>query len=297
MSDRAATVSDASATIARVDPRIFKRRFQLSSDLLVGRGLEIGGGANPQRLPAGATCAYFDVRDTAQLGDLFGVAMDYPILPMDRIPLEFPNGADFLIAHNVLEHSANPIATLIDWMAYVRDEGLMVLSIPSMQHCPGDAGRLVPPPEHLLDDFLTDDCDDAFESREHIYSFLLGWYEHIHPGTSKAVYTAHCLSEARRSGHDLHWHALDHEAAEFIIEAAALLSARDIDSVRSCRYGDASYPTLGESIFMFRVLHRAQDPNPRLEATRRRIADHAEKLRHDGEGLLARLGGPNKSKE
>lgn len=274
-----------------MDDRIYERRFELVHDLITGHGLEIGAGTRPQRLPDGATCVYFDRLDRDGFSSLFGTAPDYAIRPMDEIPSVFPDGADFLIAHNVLEHCASPITTLIGWLAFVRDGGLVVLSIPAKEHCPGDAGRLVPPPEHLIADFLLADPEDAFESREHIYSFLLGWRDQIHPQTSKDVYAAHCLSEARRSGHDLHWHALDHDAASFVVEAAALLSGRHIQWVRVASAEDPVHWTFGESIFAFRVTHHPLVvPSPALEKTRGRLVAFASVLRRNAAALEGKLG-------
>lgn len=238
-----------------VDTRIYERRSQMVNDLLsnMGTGMEIGAGASPHKLPVGVDCIYFDKLVRGQLENLFGTSIQYPVHPIEDAKSVFENGSPFLIAHNVLEHSADPISTLIFWMSLVAKNGLIVLSIPAKEHCPPDSMRAVPPPEHLLMDYLIDNTEDAFESREHIFSFLAGWRDYIHPESTKSEFLDHQLSEALRSGHDLHWHALDTNLAEFIVYSASILSKRMARIVRRCTYESEQYPTLGETILAIRL--------------------------------------------
>lgn len=236
-----------------VDPAIYTLRGRVTNDLLSGSGLEIGAGLHPQELPPNATCVYFDKLDAEALCDLFGASVPYSVHPIGEIGLLFPAGADFLIAHNVLEHSADPISTLMLWMSHVKPGGIVIISIPDKHYCPGDADRVVPPLEHILLDFLSANSDDSFESREHILSFLAGWHEYIRPGMSKSEYLAYCLSELGRSGHDLHWHAMDTDLAAMIIHASALLSKRSIRIVRTCTPSSEHFKTLGETIFAIQM--------------------------------------------
>ena len=118
--------------------------------------------------------------------------------------------------------------------------------------------RLVPPLEHLLLDHLLSRGESAFESKEHIYSFLLGWHECIHPDDDKASYIYHCLSEAQRSGHDLHWHALDREVSEAIVKLSALLSGVDVKDVTIYDTTTPQLTTFGELIMVYTIT-RSQD--------------------------------------
>lgn len=198
-------------------------RVEAANGFLRGKGIEIGAGTSPQPLPDGATCEYYDIRTTEQLAKLFKSEMKYDVRSVDEIPARFPNGADFLIAHNVVEHSSDPIGLLKRFQSYVRDGGLLVISLPFMDVCP-DAGRLPAPLEHLVLDHVLDRCDDVFESREHIYSFLLGWVDHIWlQRVTQKRYANFLLSEARRDEHDLHWHAFNTTNAIQTIEAACRL--------------------------------------------------------------------------
>ncbi len=198
-------------------------RFEATKAFLRGKGIEIGAGANPQHLPDGATCEYYDIRTTEQLAVLFKSEIKYDVRSVDEVPSRYPGGVDFLIAHNVIEHSSDPIGLLKRFQSYVRDGGTLVISLPFMEVCPDDQ-RLAAPLEHLVLDHILERGDDAFESREHIYSFLLGWVDHIWlQGETQKNYARFLLSEARRNGHDLHWHAFDTMNAMQIIEAACRL--------------------------------------------------------------------------
>ncbi|MFC1798559.1 hypothetical protein ACFLZL_01985, partial [Thermodesulfobacteriota bacterium] len=244
---------------ARIDPKIYLRRFALTSDLLVGHGIEIGAGDNPQKLPDGASCIYFDKRDKQDLQVLFQARLDYEVHLIDEIQAFFPDGASFLIAHNVLEHSPDPIGLLRSWFSFVRNDGMIVLSLPDKNHLPEDAMRIVPPIDHLILDHLFSRGEDTFESKEHLYSFLFGWRDKIYPHLDKAGYCDHALAEPHRSGHDLHWHAFDRLLCEKVIQTAGLLSGKDIDMVRICYPESSIFSTFGEVIYIFRVRRRTQE--------------------------------------
>ena len=232
---------------------IFALRYEATKDVLIGRGVELGAGPNPQRLPRAATCEYFDIRNESEIEQHFGKGISYEVHPIEQIPQRFPEGVDFLLAHNVLEHTSDPIKALLEWFSWVRDGGVVVISMPDMNYLPADAGRLVPPLEHILLDHVLERDDDSFESREHIYSFLLGWWDHVVVDSDKAAYVQHCLSEARRSGHDLHWHALDCERGTEVIEAAGLFGGIKLEFIRICNTESEPIATLGETIYVFRV--------------------------------------------
>lgn len=271
--------------IPQIDTRIFQRRYEATADLITGHGLEIGAGANPQLLPENVSCLYFDKRDLDGLQTLFHQRIDCQVHPIDDIPKYFPEGADFLIAHNVLEHSPDPIGLLRSWLSFVKDGGLMVLSLPDRQYCLPDAKRIPPSFAHLVLDHLHSRGEDTFESKEHIYSFLLGWREYIHPQADKIAYLDHCLAEPWRSGHDLHWHALDRELGEKIIRTAGLLSGRAIHMCRICTVDSTPLSTLGEAIFVFRVGQREETQDVYVDAVCVEIQRIADSLLSSGQVL------------
>lgn len=227
-------------------------RFDTSKPYLRGVGMEIGAGAFPQRLPEGVKCEYFDKRDAAGLAALFAVdekAFPYKVRTFQQFASVFPSGADFLIAHNVLEHSADPIGTLAGWMNYLKDGGVMALSVPDAERCP-DAGRLLPSTEHLLMDYLIERDESCYDSREHIYSFLMGWCD---SGRSekyaKTQFARDAHNATREPTADLHWHAYNETLFKSVIGYAALFAGKRVEPLASALPSGSS----GDIIAVFRV--------------------------------------------
>ncbi len=231
-------------------------RYKVIKSYLQGRGIEIGAGVYPQPLPEGVTCEYYDKRTEQELAQLFQVTEKDipPVHSLDTFWERFPGGADFLIAHNVLEHTSNPIKTLITWNSYVKDEGVVVISVPDAAYCP-DQGRLVPPFEHILYDYLLDRDDDSFESREHIYSFVMGW---IDDGFAKDMDKFNIAKRTHECAHalqnDLHWHAFNEQLLRSTVTTAALLSKRNI-TIEAIASPDRAEPyrTRGDIIYVYRI--------------------------------------------
>src|SRR5262249_27776468 len=151
--------------------------------------------------------------------------------PISQLAADFPDGADFLVAHNVLEHAPNPIGQLVQWNASVRDGGTVVLSLPHYRYCP-DSGRPVPPLAHLVEDYLASADGRDFVSREHGASFLLGWWQDFcayHQLESVAGFTAQALVDMHLEHQDLHWHAFDTKLTLGTVHAAAFFAGVESD--------------------------------------------------------------------
>jgi hypothetical protein len=216
---------------------IHEARLRTSGPFLRGRGIEIGAGLNPQRLPAGVVCERFDLRDADELARIEAAGRGQDI-SADQVPTSramheiascFPSGADFLIAHNVLEHCADPIGTLHAWFGYVRAGGVAVLSVPHRDFCP-DAGRLVPDLEHLLADHVLERDADHFESREHAYSCSAGWMNHWPDwlALDRRAIAERMHTVAAMPALDVHWHAFTPLLFDELLQAASLLAARPL---------------------------------------------------------------------
>lgn len=239
---------------------IYTLRYEITKSFLTGQGIEIGAGAFPQALPQGVSCAYFDKRTEQELVQLFQTekkAMPN-VYPLGAFWNKFPEGVDFLIAHHVLEHTSNPIKTLLEWHSYVKSGGIVVISVPDANYCP-DRGRLIPPFEHLLLDYLLERDDDSFESREHIYSFIMGW---IDDGFAKDMDKFNIAKRAHECAHapynDLHWHAFDEGLFESVIMAAGLFSEKQIVIEATATPDEESkYQTLGDIIYVYRIHHQS----------------------------------------
>lgn len=193
--------------------------------VLRGRGMEIGAGMAPHPLPPNAEAVYFDMRTAEELQAYFASeGVPYDVHPISEVFKRLPDGADFLIAHHVLEHTPDPIGVLKQWRQFLKPDGVMVITLPNHALC-SDKLRLLPTFEHIVLDHLLERDADSFESREHVLSFLTSWAD-VSPAfetMSKFDVCRHIASEAHRSGHDFHWHAFDHAIARQTIAAACLL--------------------------------------------------------------------------
>ena len=152
-------------------------RSVVANSFLHGHGAEIGAGPTPHAVPATASVKQYDVRTDDELKLLFGEA-EFDVSPVHQIQQDFPSGCDFLIAHNVLEHSPDPIGTLASWHSRVRADGTLVISLPDCKLCPDDR-RVVASLDHLLLDFACERNHLSFESKEHIPAFILGWLQQM----------------------------------------------------------------------------------------------------------------------
>lgn len=233
-------------------------RYKISRPYLKGLGIEIGPGSHPQTVDEEVTRICFDIRSRALLAEYVGNdAESVPVVyPMDDIPKMFPKGADFVIAHNVLEHSANPILELIRWHDYLRNGGVMVISMPHYSYCE-DRDRVLPSYQHVLFDYLFDRDSCVFESREHIYSFMLGWSAvEASANMSKKDFVFDALENAKRDNNDLHWHALDEPLMQFIIGCSCIFSGIGISFECIASPDKASQNvTKGDVIFIYKLIH------------------------------------------
>lgn len=252
----------------------FTERDRIRADtcgpFLLGRGIEIGAGISPQRLAPGASALQYDIRSPAELERLFGAAAATPARSVAQIPTDFPHGADFLIAHNVLEHAPDPIGTLIAWHGWVREGGIVALSLPDKSACP-DEVRLEPPFGHLLLDYLLGRDAHAFESREHVLSFGLAWprtddglaagpalWQRLRqllrrPRTDGAGgdAAARVFADLYEPAVDVHWHAFTVTLTEQTVLAACALAGRRADLLARVDPIDGEPRSKGDIILVY----------------------------------------------
>jgi len=262
----------------------YEIRYNVSREYLKGRGVEIGGGLYPSTLPGDCTCEHFDVRNRAELAQLFGAAEDDVgiVHPMEELHSRFPATADFLIAHNVLEHCPDPIGALIHWHRCLRDGGIAVLSIPDadFDQVP-DFGRLVPPVEHLLCDHLLRRDEKSFETKEHTYSCALGlgWVNYGNEGKLDKVELAKKVHRVARAPYNLlHFHAFNEALLKQTLLCGAVLGGHKLTLERTANYNTAPVRTKGDCIYIYRVYAQPEVPSP------------ANPLRAAAEEFATRLG-------
>ncbi|HZR82565.1 MAG TPA: methyltransferase domain-containing protein [Candidatus Binatia bacterium] len=267
-------------TVGPADSNPFARRdeirFELAAPFLKPGtvGIEIGAGAFPSQLPAGVRCEHFDKRGAEALSEYFHGAPTQPAGQLDEIRHAFPGGADFLIAHNVLEHTANPIGTLIQWFDFVKKGGIVVLSLPHREFCPGDSRRPLPTIEHLLLDYLTGEQCTSFGAREHLIAGCVGWAADW-PEVSKNEFASGVLQAAAGPDPEHHFHVFDDQLAEQVVTTAMwFYKCGELLLVASPHKNPA---TVGDIILIVRLVGDAAPP-PAIAAMRAFLGTALDRL-------------------
>lgn len=127
-------------------------------------GVEIGAGASPvpglDPRPIYVDC-FKSFGAEPNLADYYGHACALPF---------HDHSLDYVVASHVLEHVANPVAALVEWVRVVRPGGIIYCVVPDRRHT-WDHPRGLTPASHLLEDFLlrTTACDPT-----HIDEFAQG---------------------------------------------------------------------------------------------------------------------------
>jgi SAM-dependent methyltransferase len=159
-----------------------KTRLDLAASL-EGRGIEIGALNSPLPAPKAREILYVDVMDSKQL------KQSYPV-PGDIIKTDIlsdgehlairDSSIDFIIANHVLEHLANPLKALHDWVRCLKPNGKLLLAIPDKRFT-FDRARTNTTIRHLMQDFQAK-CDE----RSLVQTHAEEWVEKIdnlNPGT------------------------------------------------------------------------------------------------------------------
>jgi SAM-dependent methyltransferase len=224
-----------------------RNRTVLGDRFLAGRGFEIGAGALPSQHPGVRDIVFVDKRDPEGLAALFKAAIPYQVVTPDQAAAlcgrEGPR--DFVIAHHVLEHTPDPIRTMMSWLGLIRDGGRFFVSLPSDTNvCEKD--RVPTPIGHLLDDFLFERSGDDYESKGHILSFIDQWTvfdpeEFWYAKRGVLAFAEASLGEMRRGDHDLHWHTYQLPVARQVIEAAAHFTGRAVEWLVATTAGSSHY--------------------------------------------------------
>ena len=141
----------------------FAPREDLARRYLTGKGIEIGAGYWPLRLPPGVGVRYVDYVSRERLveesaGWAAEAHLDPGSIPrvdviddVERLSTFADATEDFVIANHVLEHAEDPIGALRNLLRVVRADGIVFLTLPDARQS-WDARRPRTTIEHLLRD-------------------------------------------------------------------------------------------------------------------------------------------------
>lgn len=185
--------------------RLFRRYIQSGSQVLdVGSGASMFYLINEGRWPFQITCLDLD---RTLLQNIAGERPDYHWMVATGQHLPFlSTSVDALYAGEVIEHVADPDATLTEWGRVLRPGGILIVTTPNRLRLLNRVNRDTVPVsiEHLIE-FTCEELDDMFKRngfrvlhREGIYLELLAlWrqrFPHIDPLAAEEPMPRHLLA-------------------------------------------------------------------------------------------------------
>jgi SAM-dependent methyltransferase len=133
-------------------------RKRIANRYLSGDGIEIGALHNPLPVPRSARVRYVDRLPVSELRAHYP-ELDYePLVPVDivddgeRLATIPDSSLDFVVANHFLEHTQDPVGTLLNAFRVLRPAGVLYLAVPDKRYT-FDRDRAVTPLDHLLRDF------------------------------------------------------------------------------------------------------------------------------------------------
>jgi SAM-dependent methyltransferase len=179
----------------------FKHRLN-GLALLRGRGIEVGALHHPCPLPANTEVDYVDAVPKAEVIRLFPevdaskIVDPKYIVDLDTQGLSplADESQDFAIINHVIEHVANPIATILEVTRVLRSGGYAVISAPDMRFT-FDKDRALTSWEHLVGEYEsnTTEISDA-----HYLDFLHAVHPEVFERTPEDIQKTVASVRARR---------------------------------------------------------------------------------------------------
>jgi SAM-dependent methyltransferase len=138
--------------------RVVSARTRIANRYLSGEGIEIGALHNPLPLPQSARVRYVDRLSVSELRTHYPELDHEPLVQVDivddgeRLATIADSSLDFVVANHFLEHTQDPVGTLLNAFRVLRPGGVLYLAVPDKRYT-FDRDRAVTPLDHLLRDF------------------------------------------------------------------------------------------------------------------------------------------------
>lgn len=145
----------------------FELRHYFGNRYLFGEGLEIGALWCPLQITNGqAHVKHVDRVSKEESAQHYGLDFDALVEPdylleADNLHTIPSNSVDFLIANHVLEHTDDPIGTMVEWLRVLKEEGVLYITIPNYRANEYDYRRKPATLDHLISDY-----DDASNQKQ-----------------------------------------------------------------------------------------------------------------------------------
>ncbi|MBI3070969.1 MAG: glycosyltransferase [Deltaproteobacteria bacterium] len=212
-------------------------RARLAKRFVRGCGVEIGALQNPLHLPDSVAVRYVDRLSSADARrhypELDGQPLVEPAILCDAHRLEpIESGSqDFVVCNHLLEHMADPIGAITEWMRVLGPGGHLFLAVPDHTN-PHDRLRDVTTFEHLQEDFERRE-ERAEEDRRH----FLEWASSAHSEMS-AEERVRYADQLLETGYSIHYHTFDQSLFERLLRFVCARTGAALVEVLSRCGGD-----------------------------------------------------------
>ena len=138
--------------------QLVSARTRIAKRYLSGEGIEIGALHNPLPLPRSARVRYLDRLPVGELRAHYPELEQEPLVQVDiiddgeRLATVPESSLDFVVANHFLEHTQDPLGTLLNSLRILRPGGVLYLAVPDKRYT-FDIDRPVTPFDHLVRDF------------------------------------------------------------------------------------------------------------------------------------------------
>jgi predicted SAM-dependent methyltransferase len=135
-----------------------QQRWQIASQYLFGKGIEIGGLHSPLKVPANAKVSYVDRMSVSDLKKHYSNFDETELVKVDIVDdgeflLTIPDASvDFVIANHMIEHCENPLVTIENYLRVLKLGGIIYMAVPDKRYS-FDIDRPVTSLEHLIRDY------------------------------------------------------------------------------------------------------------------------------------------------
>jgi SAM-dependent methyltransferase len=139
--------------------KVVSARMRIAKRYLSGDGIEIGALHNPLPMPRSARIRYVDRLPISELRAHYPELEQEPLVQIDilddgeRLATIGDSSLDFVVANHFLEHTQDPVGTLLNALRVLRPGGVLYLAVPDKRHT-FDIDRPVTQIEHVLRDFV-----------------------------------------------------------------------------------------------------------------------------------------------
>jgi glycosyltransferase involved in cell wall biosynthesis/SAM-dependent methyltransferase len=212
-------------------------RMELSYRYLRGSGIEIGALQNPLELRPDTYIRYADrltlAEARAHYPELAQMALVKPSIICDAASLTpvARGSVDFVIANHVLEHLADPLGAIQEWLRVVRPGGHAYVAVPDHAN-PLDRLRPITPPDHLIADF-----EKRGQRKDRDREHYREWAASTRPDLSDEQ-QAEVETELLSTHYAIHFHTFSRDTFAQLMKHAARRFSADLIECRSGSTGD-----------------------------------------------------------